>query len=101
MKKAICIAVTGVILIASVCVSAFASSQSDGRAAAAETKVNRYIIKSESGRLVVYKSGDDTPFMSTETFSGHLPKSDAERLKQGIEVEGEQSLRKSLEDYCS
>lgn len=100
MKKAICIAVTGVILIASVCVNAFASSQSAGGTAAEHT-VNRYVIKSESGRLVVYKSGEDTPFMTTETFSNHLPKSDAEKLERGVEVEGEQSLRKTLEDYCS
>lgn len=102
MKKAIIIAATGAILIASVFISAFASSQNTPEeASVSQSAPNKYVIKSESGRLVVYKYGEDTPFMTTETFSNHLPKSDADRLKQGVEVEGEQSLRKTLEDYCS
>lgn len=102
MKKAIIIAATGAILIASVFISAFASSQkTPEEASVSQSAPNKYVIKSESGRLVVYKYGEDTPFMTTETFSNHLPKSDADRLKQGVEVEGEQSLRKTLEDYCS
>ena len=102
MKKLICIAVTGVILITCVCVSALASSQNESSAAAVEQEApTRYVIKSEGGRLVVYRRGQEKPFMSTETFSANLPRGDADRLEKGVEVEGETALRKTLEDYCS
>ncbi|HCA04549.1 MAG TPA: hypothetical protein DEO32_01485 [Ruminococcaceae bacterium] len=102
MKKAICIAATGVILISSVFIGELsAPSNASAAGASAHTEPNKYVIKSESGRLVVYKKGADAPFMTTETFSTGLPKSDADRLAEGVEVEGEQKLRKTLEDYCS
>ena len=105
MKKIICIAATGVILIGCVLVSALSgtkqSEQTPAAYAQSSSGENRYIIKSEYGRLVVYRKGDETPFMTTETLSGTLPKSDAEKLRQGIEVEGTSNLRKTLEDYCS
>ena len=101
MKKIICIAVTGVILITCVCVNAVATAQSAPAQAAVEEQPNKYVIKSEGGRLVVYRFGQDKPFLSTETFAANLPKSDADRLRQGVEVEGERALRKTLEDYCS
>ena len=99
IKKLICIAATGVILIICVCISAFAAAPQGE--APSPAPLNKYVIKSEQGRLVVYRAGDSTPFMTTETFSAQLPKSDTEQLRQGVEVEGEQSLRKTLEDYCS
>ena len=99
IKKSVCIRVTGVILLICVCVSAFgAASQSVEPVPEAPVK---YVVKSERGRLTVYRFGESEPFMTTETFSSQLPKSDAERLRHGVEVEGEQSLRKTLEDYCS
>ncbi|MEE0872045.1 MAG: hypothetical protein UIH27_01065 [Ruminococcus sp.] len=99
IKKSVCIGVTGVILLICVCVSAFAAAPQSGEPAP-EAPV-KYVVKSERGRLTVYRFGESEPFMTTETFSSQLPKSDAERLRHGVEVEGEQSLRKTLEDYCS
>ena len=102
MKKAICVAVTGVILISSVFIgAAFGTQDNRAQAAQAVSVPNKYIIKSEKCRLVVYKSGNDAPFLTTETFSDNLPKSDVDRLKKGVEVSGERNLRKMLEDYCS
>lgn len=60
-----------------------------------------YIIKSEDGRLVVYKQGDAKPYMQTDTFVKALPKGDVLRLEKGIEVTGDENLKKYLEDYCS
>ena len=99
IKKSVCIGVTGVILLICVCVSVFAAAPQSGEPAP-EAPV-KYVVKSERGRLTVYRFGESEPFMTTETFSSQLPKSDAERLRHGVEVEGEQSLRKTLEDYCS
>ena len=52
MKKIICIAATGVILITCVCVNAVATAQSAPAQAAVEEQPNKYVIKSEGGRLV-------------------------------------------------
>lgn len=60
-----------------------------------------YIIKAENGRLAVYRKGDAKPYMQTDTFVKALPKGDIMRLEKGIEVTGEENLKRYLEDYCS
>ncbi len=60
-----------------------------------------FIMKAENNRLVVYRKGETAPYMITDTFVGSLPKGDILILEHGIEIEGEKSLKKYLEDYCS
>lgn len=60
-----------------------------------------YIVKSENDRIVVYEKGQAAPVKTTDTVVSVLPKQDQEYLYRGIEVSGEDSLRKLLEDYCS
>ena len=63
---------------------------------------DRYVVMgTDKGRVVVYRAGESEPFMTTDTFVYSLPKSDKQKLEQGIIIEGEAALRKTLEDYCS
>ncbi len=103
MKRLVCI--TGVILIGCVCVMTFFAPQTSAEV----QEINQqnlsteqvYVIKSENNRIVVYKKGDLSPFLTTNTLTSTLPKSDIMSLNKGIEVIGEIKLKKSLEDYCS
>ncbi len=109
MKKII--GITGVILIACICISNLYAvptaaqtptvSTATEPTRSAEKSEENYIIKSENDVIVVYKSGESTPFLVTETRTNSLPKGDILRLKSGIDIEGETNLKKTLEDYCS
>ena len=109
MKKLI--GITGVILIACICISSLYALPTAAQTSTvltttaltettAESREN-YIIKSENNVIVVYKTGENAPCIVTETRTDNLPKGDVLRLKNGIEVEGEKNLKKMLEDYCS
>lgn len=60
-----------------------------------------FIIKAENNRIVVYKKGEDKPYMLTDTPANNLPKGDIVYLEKGIEIIGREKLRKALEDFCS
>lgn len=106
MKRLVCI--TGIILISCVCIGAFFSPSGTAKA---ETQTNAdttssvesitYILKAENNRLIVYKKGENTPYLVTETYTNNLPKSDILLLNEGIEIQGEKNLQKTLQDYCS
>ncbi|MBR1481760.1 MAG: hypothetical protein IJ598_02195 [Ruminococcus sp.] len=105
MKKIILFSATGVILIACVITSAVAQQYAFTPPAVAQTQQSqedkRFVLGAERGRLVVYRQGESEPFITTETFTYTLPKPDRLRLEQGIEINGEAALRRTLEDYCS
>ena len=103
MKKLILIAVTGAVLISRVLIGSFAA----GSAAVSDTAASRteeekaYVISVDSGRVAVFRDGEDKPFMVTDTFVNSLPKTDRLELENGVRVSGERELRKAIEDYCS
>ena len=106
MKRIICI--TGIILIACVITGAVVEenkvasadyTQTYSTAVTESTPI--YIIKAENGLLTVYRKGEASPYITTETHVSNLPKSDRNILEKGIEVQGDTQLRKALEDYCS
>lgn len=112
MKKLI--AITAVILFGCLFISSFSATQQiqnnaeqtiiyneKQTADQADKKNQSYIIKSENGLLAVYKKGETTPYMQTGASVKGLPKGDILRLERGIEVDGEENLKKILEDYCS
>lgn len=104
MKKLILIAVTGVILISCMLISTAAAGSTAAGAAeisAADSAEKEFLITSERGRLVVYRSGEDEPFLTTDTFTSSLPRQDQRKIEDGITVRGEENLRKAIEDYCS
>ena len=107
MKKIILFSVTGAILISCVLIASFAEQRAAGNlpmtthSATVSGQEKRCLMGSEGGRLVVYRLGEKKPFMTTDTFTYMLPKADKQKLEQGILIEGEAALRRTLEDYCS
>ena len=106
MKRIICM--TGIILIACVItgavieensITSFENTEIYSTAVTESTPV--YIIKAENGLLTVYRKGEASPYITTQTQVSNLPESDKNNLEKGIEIHGETQLRKSLEDYCS
>lgn len=108
MKKLVLI--TGIILLACTVTSAvfasptYAENQSPNTQSSqnpTDSNQQIYIIKECNGKIAVYKKGDFAPFMTTDTMTANLPKSDVLNLKNGIEVTGDAQLQKALEDFCS
>lgn len=106
MKRIICI--TGIILIACVITGAVVeekdtvtANHTQANSTSVTQSVPTYIIKAENGLVTVYRKGQSMPYITTETQVSNLPKSDINILKKGIEVQGDDNLRKTLEDYCS
>ncbi len=101
------VSITGIILICCVCIGAIytPSEAVNTEAQIVATQSGEiaevYILKAENNRLVVYKKGEEEPFLVTDTYINSLPKGDILRLNEGIEIEGEKKLQKSLQDYCS
>lgn len=58
-----------------------------------------YNIKSENGRIVVYR-GDEL-LMRTDTAVNTLPKRDQKQLLYGIVAYSKQEMERVLQDYCS
>ena len=106
MKRIILISVTGAILIGCVLVQSAAEQRAAGNLSVSLSETlpdssKRFVMGTDKGRVVVYRAGESEPFMTTDTFVYSLPKSDKQKLEQGIIIEGEAALRKTLEDYCS
>ena len=100
------ILITGIILISCVVISsAFEANVQVSETVYQVPEVTNvqktFVMSSENGRLVVYRKGEQEPFMTTDTFTYSLPKTDKRQLEEGIEIQGEEELRKTLEDYCS
>ncbi len=99
MKKLILI--TGIILITCVLVSVLAAPRAAAGGAAAADAAQGFVIKDSGGRVAVFKSGENDPFLTTETYTATLPKNDVSKLKKGIDARDANELRRLLEDYCS
>lgn len=105
MKKLVLI--TGIILLACLFTGVYASPDATVKTEnAISGDVNAetgqaFVIKSENNHIVVYKKGENSPFMTTDTTVSSLPKGDIMLLEKGIEVSGEENLKRSLEDFCS
>lgn len=61
----------------------------------------RYYLILEQGSLSVYYSDKKTPYEHTDIMEEDLPEEEAEKLKQGVYVEDEESLYGMLESYTS
>ena len=105
MKKLVLI--TGIILMVCLFTSVYAAPAATVGTQVSVTDGNKgnenevFVLKSENNYIVVYKFGENTPYMTTDTLVSTLPKGDIMLLEKGIEVKGEDNLKKSLEDYCS
>ena len=105
MKKLVLI--TGIILMVCLFTSVYADPAATVGTQVSVTDENKgnenevFVLKSENNYIVVYKFGENTPYMTTDTLVSTLPKGDIMLLEKGIEVKGEENLKKSLEDFCS
>lgn len=105
MKKLVLI--TGIILMVCLFTSVYASPAATVGTNVTASEENKgcenevFVLKSENNRIVVYRCGEKTPYMTTDTLVSTLPKGDIMLLEKGLEVKGEENLKKSLEDYCS
>ena len=61
----------------------------------------RYILRSDSGSLAVYRRGSDMPMLSLDVSADKLRSVDAAALAVGIEVEGDEALWRLIEDFSS
>ena len=105
MKKLVLI--TGIILMVCLFTSVYATPAATVGTQVSVTDENKgnenevFVLKSENNYIVVYKFGENTPYMTTDTLVSTLPKGDIMLLEKGIEVKEEENLKKSLEDFCS
>lgn len=66
---------------------------------ASESVEDLYTIKSENGRIVVYR-GNELHY-KTQTATSTLPKMDQNELLYGIVAKSEEEVQRILEKYCS
>ena len=105
MKKLV--AITGIILMACLFTGAVFGPETGAQTKKVQSAQTVYeqndtfVLKAKNNRIVVYRKGESTPYMTTDTPVYGLPKGDIMLLEEGIEIEGEKNLKKSLEDYCS
>lgn len=102
MKKLVLI--TGIILIGCVLISVLASPRSvlyTGGSPAQLQENKGYVIRDSGGKIAVFRTGESTPFMTTETYTKTLPRTDSNRLQKGIPVTDKAELQRLLEDLCS
>lgn len=61
----------------------------------------KYLITIYSGKIGVFREGEASPMLITETDVYLLPKEDIDILRQGIRVTGFSAVKSVLEDYNS
>ena len=104
MKQYIAFVTTAVILFASVFTSATLEMKTDELVDSQKVKQEQtatYCLKDFQGRLAVFRERENDPIITTDTMVNNLPVDDQKKLKTGVVVKGDVSLRKALEDYCS
>ncbi|MGN1126407.1 MAG: hypothetical protein ACI4RI_03105, partial [Ruminococcus sp.] len=101
MKQYIAFIVTAVILFASVFTSATFEMKTDRLVDSQKVKQEKsytYYLRDYQGRLAVFRESKNDPIITTDTMVNTLPVEDQKKLKTGVEVKGDVSLRKALED---
>lgn len=104
MKKTVLIIITGLILITCVCVqSGFTSAPRTPYAVqpTAAADEGGYVVRDSGGKIAVFMRGGQHPVMTTGSRTDSLPKADARRVREGIEVADKKQLERLLEDLCS
>ena len=94
--KRIAVLVIVPIAVFAVSVGLFLLLAHPGRAGAAEPP--SYTLGEDSGKLALFKTGENTPVTRYEIYTGLLPEQDVAALQQGIPVATQKELRRYLED---
>ena len=95
------IVITGVILVVYLVLVTVVTQEADAPAAVGVQQATEsgYRIGASEGRVAVFRDGN--LYLRTDTTLSSLPKSDRNRLEQGINVDSLKELKSLLEDYCS
>lgn len=105
MKEYVVIILTGIVLVASVFVSANLELKEEQLTQTlsqqSQVSTDNYYVKNYKGYVAVFKKNQNSPTIKTDTLVSSLPYDDQDKLKNGIEVVGDTALRKCLEDFCS
>ena len=65
------------------------------------TKYRTYVVREYDGVVAVFYSDSSKPIKVTQRYGKALPEKDRANLKEGIQVNDKEELRKLLEDLCS
>ena len=65
------------------------------------TKYRTYVVREYDGVVAVFYSDSSKPIKVTQRYVKALPGKDRANLKEGIQVNDKEELRKLLEDLCS
>lgn len=102
MKKLILI--TGAVLIAYLLLVTVVTQEAQAPATAgvqtqSAKDEKEYRIGAADGRVAVFRNGE--LYLKTDTVLSSLPKSDRNRLEEGIDIDSLKELKERLQDYCS
>ena len=97
--KQIVVLIAVPVLIFALSVGLFALLFLPGQTNAAERTVALYTLREESGKLALFKAGEETPVARYDIYLSLLPEVDAAALRQGIPVYTREELYQYLEDY--
>ncbi len=59
----------------------------------------QYTVKDYKGRIAIFKYGKELPLEIFEIYTDSLPKTDSNKIYQGINITDEKELQKIIEDY--
>ena len=90
------IKITAVVL--AVCAAAFLTVSAITQRAEPDAS-EMYVLRDYTGRIAVFACGEDEPLEVFDIFTSSLPKSEAERVRKGITVEGGEALQRLIEDF--
>ena len=65
------------------------------------TQYKTYVVREYDGMVAVFEKHKERPVKITDTYVSSLPQGDRDNLRDGIEVNSDEKLRKLLEDLCS
>lgn len=65
------------------------------------TQYKTYVVREYDGMVAVFEKHKKSPIKITDTYVSSLPQGDRNSLRNGIEVNSDEKLRKLLEDLCS
>lgn len=101
MKKLIVI--TGIILITYLLLMTYVSQPAQAPVVSVQAEQvateKEYKIGDYEGRVAVFRGG--RLYLKTQTMLSSLPKSDRNRIENGIEFDSLKELKTLLQDYCS
>lgn len=89
------------VIIASLAAVIFYYSSESRQEVLINGKETYFILAEHGGKIGVFKSGEDSPFLLLDVYVDTLPYRDKLYLEEGIKVFSEEELQQLIEDYSS